>query len=151
MFMMMTGTKMIHVPYKGNYVTDLLSGQVPLAFSPLASVLAYIQDGRLDAVAVTTPARSEALPNVPTIGEFVPGYAATGWYGLSAPAGTPADVMARLEAAMLAAVAEPASKARLLSIGLDPVPMGTAAFGKFVADEIDKWARVIKFADIKSS
>jgi tripartite-type tricarboxylate transporter receptor subunit TctC len=151
MFMMMTGTMLIHVPYKGNYLTDLLSGQVPLAFSPLASVLEYIKAGRLDAMAVTTPARSEALPNVPTIGEYVPGYSATGWYGISAPAGTPADAIARLEAATLAAVAEPASKARLLSIGLDPAPMGTAAFGKFVADEIDKWAKVIKFADIRSS
>jgi tripartite-type tricarboxylate transporter receptor subunit TctC len=149
LFMMMTGIKFTHVPYKGNYLTDLMGGQIPLAFSPLSAMAEYVKDGRVHGVGVTTAARASILPDVPAIAESVPGYVAEGWYGLVAPKGTPADVIAKLEAATRASVADPTLQSRMLPLGLEPSPMTTAEFGKFIADEIDKWAKVIKFADIK--
>jgi tripartite-type tricarboxylate transporter receptor subunit TctC len=150
LFMMMTGIKFTHVPYKGNYMTDLMSGQVPLAFSPLPAVAEFVKDGQVRGLGVTTAARTSALPDVPAIGEFVPGYVAEGWYGLTTPKGTPADVIAKLETATRASIADPTLQSRMLPLGLEPAPMTTAEFGKFIADEIDKWAKVIKFADIKA-
>jgi tripartite-type tricarboxylate transporter receptor subunit TctC len=149
LFMMMTGIKFTHVPYKGNYLTDLMGGQIPLAFSPLSAMAEYVKDGRVHGVGVTTAARASILPDVPAIAESVPGYVAEGWYGLVAPKGTPADVIAKLEAATRASVADPTLQSRMLPLGLEPSPMTTAEFGKFIGDEIDKWAKVIKFADIK--
>ena len=149
LFMMMTGTKLTHVPYKGNYLTDLIGGQVPLAFSPMSSVIEHIKDGKLRAIGVSTAARSNALPDVPTIGEFVPGYEATGWYGLCAPNGTPAEIIDKLEKALLAGVADLMFRSRLESLGIERGSMTTAEFGKFIAAEIEKWAKVVKFAGIK--
>jgi tripartite-type tricarboxylate transporter receptor subunit TctC len=149
LFMMMTETKLTHVPYKGNYLTDLIGGQVPLAFSPTASVIEHIKNGKLHAIGVSTAARSNALPDVPTIGEFVPGYGATGWYGLCAPNGTPAEIIDKLEKALLAGVADPTFRSRLASLGIERGSMTTAEFGKFITAEIEKWAKVIKFAGIK--
>jgi tripartite-type tricarboxylate transporter receptor subunit TctC len=149
LFMMMTGVKFTHVPYKGNYLTDLMGGQVPLAFSPLSAMAEYVKDGRVRGIGVTTATRASVLPDVAAIGESVPGYVAEGWYGLVAPKGTPADVIAKLEAATRASVNDPTLRSRMLPLGLEPAPMTTAEFGKFIADEIDKWAKVIKFADIK--
>ena len=150
MLMMMTGIKFIHVPYRGNVVPDLMSGQVQMYFSPLPQVIEFVRDGRLRALAVTTTTRSEALPDVPTLAEFVPGYDASGWYGIGAPTGTPADIIDKLNKEMNAGLADPGLKSKFLAIGVVPNPMTPAQFGKFIADEIDKWAKVIKFADIKA-
>jgi tripartite-type tricarboxylate transporter receptor subunit TctC len=149
LFMMMTGVKLTHVPYKGSYMTDLMGGQVPLAFSPLTAVAEFVKDGRVRGLGVSTAARAPTLPDVPAIAESVPGYVAEGWYGLTAPKGTPADVIAKLETATRASVADPTLQSRMLPLGLEPAPMTTAEFAKFIADEIEKWAKVIKFANIK--
>ena len=150
LLMMMTGVKLVHVPYRGNVVPDLMSGQVQMYFSPLPQVIEFVRDGRLRALAVTTAARSEALPDVPTLAEFVPGYEAAGWYGIGAPTGTPADIIDKLNKEMNAGLADPGVKSKLLAIGVVPNPMTPAQFGKFISSEIDKWAKVIKFADIKA-
>ena len=150
MLMMLTGINLVHVPYRGNLVPDLLSGQVQLYFSPLPQVIQYVRDGRLRALAVTSTARSEALPDVPTLAEFLPGYEASGWYGISAPAGTPGDIIDTLNKEMNVGLADPALKAKLLAIGVVPKPMTPGEFSKFIANEIDKWAKVVKFANIKA-
>ncbi len=149
LFMMMTGTKLTHVPYKANYLTDLISGQVPLAVSPVPAVAEFVKNGQVRGLGVSTAKRTSALPDVPAIGEFVPGYVSDGWYGLTAPKATPAAVIATLEAATRASVADPSLQSRMQPLGLEPAPMSSAEFGKFIADEIDKWAKVIKFANIK--
>jgi tripartite-type tricarboxylate transporter receptor subunit TctC len=149
LFKMMTGADLVHVPYKGNYNADLLGGQIPLAFASIAQEIEFVKDGRLRCLAVTTAARSDAVPDAPTIGEFVPGYEASGWYGIVAPAGTSRDIVGKLAAATIASANEAEVKAKLLAIGVVPNPMTTAEFGKFIADETHKWAKVIKFADIK--
>ena len=146
---MMTGIDIVHVPYRTNYVTDLLAGQLPLAFSPMPQVIEFIKDGRLKAIAVTPTTRWGALPDVPTLGEFVPDYVASGWYGLTAPSGTPAEIIAKVNTAMNAGLADANLKARLLTIGVAPKAMTTAEFGTFIGDEVAKWAKVIKFAGIK--
>jgi tripartite-type tricarboxylate transporter receptor subunit TctC len=150
LLMMSTDIKLVHVPYRGNLVPDLISGQVQVFFAPLPQVIQFVQDGRLRALAVTSSKRAETLPNVPTLAEFVPGYEALGWYGISAPTGTPAEIIDKLNKEMNAGLADPAIKAKLLSIGIVPSPMTPAEFGKFTADEIDKWAKVVKFANIKA-
>jgi len=109
-----------------------------------------IRDGRLRGIAVTTATRTDALPDVPAISEFVPGYEAAGWYGICAPAGTPADIVAKLAAAIVTAGGDATFKSRLVALGVESTPMTTAQFSKFVADEIDKWAKVVKFAAIKA-
>src|SRR6185437_14242687 len=147
--MMLTGIKLLHVPYRGNLVPDLLSGQVQLFFGPMPQVIQFVGDGRLRALAVTSTKRADALPDVPALAEFAPGYEASGWYGMSAPAGTPADIIAKLNKEMDAALAAPAVKAKLIAIGVEPRPMTPAEFGKFTAEEIDKWAKVLKFANVK--
>jgi tripartite-type tricarboxylate transporter receptor subunit TctC len=140
----MTGTKLVHVPYRGNYMPDLLAGQIQAVFNPIAQGIDLVKTGKLPALAVTTPKRSAALPDVPTIGEFVPGYEAFGWYGLGAPRGTPAEIIKTLDEATNAVLADPKSLARLEQIGVEPMPMNAAAFAKHVADETEKWAKVIK-------
>ena len=146
---MMTGIDIVHVPYRGNYVTDLIAGTVPAACSPMPQVVEFIKDRRLHAVAVTPAKRWPDLPDVPAIGESVPGYEASGWYSLVAPTGTPADVIARLNTEMNAGLNDPTLHARMLALGVEPRPLTTAEFGKFIAAEIDKWAKVIKFAQLK--
>ena len=145
----MTGIKLVHVPYRGQYMPDVLSGQVQCAFSPIAQAIEMIKNGQLRALAVTMPKRSAALPDVPAIGEFINGYEAFGWYGLGAPKGTPKEVISKLEQAMLPAVADPTAQKRLDQLGVEPMALDTAGFGKHVADETDKWAKVIKAAGIK--
>jgi tripartite-type tricarboxylate transporter receptor subunit TctC len=115
----------------------------------MPQVIEFIKDRRLHAVAITTAKRWPDLPDVPAIGEFVPGYEASGWYSLVAPTGTPADAIARLNAEMNAGLNDPALHARILALGVEPRPLTTAEFGKFIAAEIDKWAKVIKFAQLK--
>jgi len=149
LFKMMTGIDLVHVPYRGSYWPDLLSGQVQVAFAPMPSSTGYIQAGTLRALAVTGATRSEALPNIPTVGEFVQGYDAIGWYGLGAPKDTPAAIIDKLNNEINAILADPTMKARLFALGAEPMPMTSAAFGKFMSDEADKWSKVIKFAGIK--
>src|SRR6516225_830678 len=149
LFKMMTGVDLVHVPYRGSYWPDLLSGQVQVAFAPMPSSTGYIQAGTLRALAVTSATRSEALPNIPTVGEFVPGYEALGWYGLGAPKDTPARIISKLNHEINAAVADPTIKGRLLALGAEPMPMTPAEFGKFMSDETEKWRKVVKFAGMK--
>ncbi len=139
-----TGIKLTHVPYRGNYMPDLLSGQVQAVFNPIAQSIELIKSGKLPALAMTTAKRSAALPDVPTIGEFVSGYEAFGWYGLGAPLKTPPEVIKTLDNAMNTALADPKARARLEQIGVEPMPMNAATFAKHVVDETEKWAKVIK-------
>ena len=149
LFKMMTGTDMVHVPYRGNYMTDLLGGQVQAAFSPIASALEYIRTGKLRALAVTTATRQEALPDVPAVAEFAPGYEATGWYGLGAPSRTPAEIIEKVNRETNAALAEPQMKTRFADLGIAAVTGSPADFGNFIATETDKWGKVIREANIK--
>jgi tripartite-type tricarboxylate transporter receptor subunit TctC len=149
LFKMMTGVDMVQVPYKASYMTDLLGGQIPIAFGPIAQIIEDVRAGKLIAIGVTTPTRSDAAPQIPAIAEFVPGYAASGWYGICAPTGTPNDIIEKLNAAITACVTDPSLKSRLLNLGVEPMPMSVAEFKKFVADEIAKYAKVSQFAGIK--
>jgi tripartite-type tricarboxylate transporter receptor subunit TctC len=151
LFKMMTGVTMQHVPYRGAgpALTDLLAGQVQVMFDNLPSSVAHIKAGKLRALAVTTSERSEALPDVPTVGDFVPGYEASAFFGISAPKGTPPDVIARLNREINAILADPKAKARLAAMGGTVLPGPPAVFGKLIADETEKWAKVVRFAGIK--
>jgi tripartite-type tricarboxylate transporter receptor subunit TctC len=151
LFDFMTGIKMVHVPYRGSAlaVNDLLAGQVQVTFSPIPLSVGYIRAGKLRALAVTSVKRTPALPDVPTVAEFVPGYAAVAIDGLGAPAGTPAKIIETLNKAVNAALTDPTIKARLASFGSEPNPMSPAQFAQFIAAETGKWAKVVKFANIK--
>jgi tripartite-type tricarboxylate transporter receptor subunit TctC len=149
LFQMMTGVKFVHVPYRGNYMPDLLSGQVPMSFAPMGTVVEFVRDGRMRALGVTPATRSAALPDVPAIAEFLPGYDAAGWYGLVAPKGTPDEVIGKLHAAVTAGVGDATIRSRLTTLGVEPKAMSTAEFGKFIADETAKWAKVVRDANIK--
>jgi tripartite-type tricarboxylate transporter receptor subunit TctC len=149
LFQIMTETKFVHVPYRGNYTTDLISGQVQLGFVPIAQGLPLVRNGQLRAIATTTAKRNAALPEVPTIGEFLPGYEAFGWYGLGVPKETPTEIVNKLSDAMNAALADPNAKKRLIDLGVDPMPLDSAGFAKHIADETEKWGKVIKTAGIK--
>jgi len=149
-FQMMTGTQLIHVPYHGGApaITDLMGGQVQVYFSPLPESMAVITSGKVRALAVTTAKRSPALPDVPTVGESVPGFEASTWQGIGAPTGTPAEIVVRLNAEINAALADAKIKQRLAVLGSEPMPMSPAAFRTFIAAETDKWAKVIRAAHI---
>jgi tripartite-type tricarboxylate transporter receptor subunit TctC len=152
LFKMMTGVNMVHAPYRGSSpaLTDLIGGQVQVMFGPMAGSIEFIRAGKLRALAVITATRSEALPNVPTVGEFVPGYEASSVWGLGAPKNTPAEIIDRLNKEINAGLADPKIKARLADAGGTVLPGSPADFGKLVADETEKWAKVIKFAGIKA-
>ena len=151
LFKMMTGINMVHVPYRGSApaLTDLLAGHVQVMFDLMASSIGHIRAGKLRALAVTTATRSAALPGVPAIGEFVPGYEASAVGGIGAPKGTPVAIVARLNKEIDAALADPTMNARFADLGVTPVPGSPADFGRLIAAETDKWAKVIKFAGIK--
>jgi tripartite-type tricarboxylate transporter receptor subunit TctC len=153
LFAMMAGVSFTHVPYRGDApaITDLLGGQVDVYFGFLPASLAHITSGKLRALGVTTASRLDVLPDVPTLGEFVPGYEATSWHGIGAPAGTPADIIARLHAEINAGLADGSIRARIASLGAIIDSTTTTDFVRFIADETEKWARVIKFAGIKGS
>jgi tripartite-type tricarboxylate transporter receptor subunit TctC len=152
LFKMMTGVDMVHVAYKGSApsLTDLLGGQVQVSFATMPASIEFIRSGRLRALAVTTATRSPALPDVPTVGEFVPGYEVSSWYGLCARAGTPAEVIDKINNEIDAALADPTMKARLADLGGITIPGAPRDFGKLIADETEKWAKVIKAANIKA-
>jgi tripartite-type tricarboxylate transporter receptor subunit TctC len=151
LFDFLTGIKMVHVPYRGSAlaVNDLLAGQVQVTFSPIPLSIGYVRAGQLRALAITSAARSSALPDVPTVSEFVPGYEAIATDGLGAPAGTSPEIIARLNKAVNAALADLKIKARLEDLGGVPNPMSTAEFTRFIAAETEKWAKIVKFANIK--
>jgi tripartite-type tricarboxylate transporter receptor subunit TctC len=151
LFKMMTGVKMLHVPYRGGApaVTDLLAGHVQAMFSSMPTSIEYVRAGSLRALAVTTEARSEVLPDIPTVGDFVPGYEASGWSGIGVPKNTPAEIVEKLNKEINAGLADPMFKARLADLGGTALTGTPADFGKLIADETEKWAKVIKFAGIK--
>jgi tripartite-type tricarboxylate transporter receptor subunit TctC len=149
LFKAMTGVKMIHVPYRGTTITDLISGRVQVTFEPLPTQIEYIKAGRLRPLAVTTAMRSEALPEIPTMSEFVPGYEASTWYGIGAPKNTPAEIISKLNYEINATLASPVMKARIADVGGVPLVLSPAEFGKFIANETEKWGKVIRAANIK--
>src|SRR5262245_48140424 len=151
LFKMMTGIKMQHVPYRsgGAALTDLLGGQVQVTFESTASSIEYIRSGRLRALAVTTSTRSSALPDIPTVSDYVPGYEASSWYGIGAPTGTATEIIDRLNKEINAGLVDPKITARLADIGSMTLAGSPSDFRKLIAEETEKWAKVIKFAGIK--
>jgi tripartite-type tricarboxylate transporter receptor subunit TctC len=152
LFKVMTGVNMIHVPYRGNApaLTDLLGGQVQVMFDTTPNSMHYIRAGTLRALAVTSAARSEALPEVPTMGEFLPGYEASTWYGVGAPTKTPTEIVEKLNREINAGLADPKFKARLADLGGTVLPGSPADFAKLIAEETERWAKVIRAANIKA-
>ena len=150
LFKAMTGINLVHVPYRGSSAAfpDLMTGKVHVMFDNLPGSIEFVRSGQLRALGVTTAKRSDALPDVPAIGEIVPGYEASVWYGIAAPKGTPPEAIDTLNKAMAAALADPKMKARLAELGGIAMPMSPEEFGKLVADETEKWAKVVKFAGI---
>ena len=149
LFDIMAGVKMVHVPYRGSPMPDLLSGQVQAIFSPMPVTIGAIRAGKLRALAVTGAKPSDALPGVPTVAQSLPGFEAGIWHGIGAPKGTPADVIAKLNKAFNAVLAEPKVKEQFAKSGGTPIGGTPDAFGKFIHSEIEKWAKVIKTANIK--
>jgi tripartite-type tricarboxylate transporter receptor subunit TctC len=152
LFKMMTGVDMVHVPYRGTApaLTDLIAGQVQLMFADTPSSIEHIKAGKLRALAVTTAVRSEVLPDVPTVSEFLPGFVASNWFGIAAPRSTPPDIVDRLNKEINAALADPKTKARLADLGAAPLAGSPADFGKFMAAEAERWGKVIRTVGIKA-
>jgi tripartite-type tricarboxylate transporter receptor subunit TctC len=151
LFKMMTGVDMVHVPYRsgGPALTDLLGGQVQVFFASTVSSIEYIRDGRLRALAVTEATRSDALPDIPAMGEFVPGYEASNWYGVGIPKNTPAEIVDMLNKEINVALADPKMQARLADFGGTPLVISPTDFGRLIAEETEKWGKVIRAANIK--
>jgi tripartite-type tricarboxylate transporter receptor subunit TctC len=151
-FKMTAGVDFVHVPYRGAgpALTDLLAGQVLMSFAGIAGSIEYIRTGKLRALAVTTATRAEALPDVPAVGESLPGFEAGDWLGIGAPRGTPAEIIDRLNREIVAGVADPAIKARFADLGGTPLALTPGEFGRLLADETAKWAKVIRAANIRT-
>ena len=152
LFKMMTGVNLVHVPYRGSVaaITDMLSGQVQVIFDNLPASIEYIKAGKLRALAVTTASRSDALPDLPTVGEFVPGYEASPSWGVGVPKNTPAEIIDKLNKEINAGLADPKMKARIADLGATMLAGTPADFAKLIADETEKWGKVVKFAGIKA-
>jgi tripartite-type tricarboxylate transporter receptor subunit TctC len=152
LFKMMTGIDMVHVPYRGlePAQTDLMGGQIQVVFTSLPSGIGYIKGGQLRALAVTTATRSPALPDVPAIGEFVPGYEANGWQGIGAPRNTPVEIITTLNQSINEALNDPSIRGRLVDLGGLPSPGSAPEFGKFITNEVQKWAEVVKHSGARS-
>jgi tripartite-type tricarboxylate transporter receptor subunit TctC len=152
LFKMMTGVNLVHVPYRGGgpALVDLISGQVQVLFATMSSSIEYVRAGKLRALAVTTATRSSVLPDIPTVAEFVPGYESSFWTGVGAPKNTPAEIVDKLNKEMNATLADPKFKARLADLGGTALSGSPLDFGKFVGDETEKWAKVVKFAGVKA-
>jgi tripartite-type tricarboxylate transporter receptor subunit TctC len=148
LFKAMAGVDLLHVPYRGPYIPDLLAGQVHMVVAPIPQALGLIRNGKLTALAVTTAKRLSSLPDVPTVAESVSDYEAIGWYGLGLPKGVPADIVDRLNQATNKALADPKLVTRLADLGVEPMPMTPAQFHKFVVSEADKWTKVIRSAGV---
>jgi tripartite-type tricarboxylate transporter receptor subunit TctC len=151
LFKMMAGVNMVHVPYRGQgpALTDLLSGEVQVLFATAPGTTDYIASGKLRALAVTSAARAQVVPDLPPVGDFVPGYETSQWYGMCAPGKTSADIITKLNKEINAGIADPAMKARLAALGGEPLPGSPAEFGKLIAEETEKWAKVVKAAALK--
>ena len=151
LFKMMSGVSMVHVPYRGQApaLTDLLSGQVQVDFSTMPPAIEYVKAGKLQALAVTSPERFEGLPDIPAMAEYLPGYEASLLTGLGAPSNTPAEIVEMINTETNRALADPKIKAQLTALGNTVLPGSPADFGRLIAKETDKWAKVIKFANIK--
>ena len=151
LFKLMSGVRMIHVPYRGSglMLNDLLSGHVQFGFDALASSIGHIRAGRLRALGVGNATRVEALPDVPSVAEFLPGYEASGWIGLGAPRNTPAEIIDKLNQEINAGLADPRIRARIADLGNTPLALSPTDYGKLIAEETEKWAKVVKFAGIK--
>ena len=152
LFKMMTGVSIVHVPYRGSgpALIDLLAGQVQVMFATMPPAIEYIRAGKLRALAVTTAARSEVLPDIPTVGDFLPGFEASTWNGVGAPRNTPAEIVDKLNKEFNAVLADPKIKARLADVGGGTVLGGSAAdFGKLIAEDTEKWGKVIRAANIR--
>jgi tripartite-type tricarboxylate transporter receptor subunit TctC len=152
LFKMMAGVSLVHVPYRGNALalTDLISGQIEVLFPSLGSSIEYVKTDKVRALAVTGATRSDALPDLPTVAETLPGYEAASFYGIGAPRNTPTEVVEILNKTVNAGLADPKLKARLADLGSVPLPGGPVTFGKLIADETEKWGKVIKFAGIRA-
>jgi len=151
LFKVMTGVNLVNVPYRGAppALTAMLAGQVQVYFDPIPSSIGYIRAGKVRPLAITSATRSKALPDLPTVSEFVPGYEASIWWGVGAPKATPAEIVDKLNKEINAALDDPKMKARLADLGGVALPGSPAEFGKLIADETEKWAKVIKIAGIK--
>jgi tripartite-type tricarboxylate transporter receptor subunit TctC len=151
LFKMMAGIDMVHVPYRGEApaITDLMGGQVQVVFGTTTASIEHIKAGKLRALAVTTARRAEALPDIPPMGDFLPGYEASFWVGFGAPGNTPVQIIQMLNKEINAALAEPKMKARIAELGSEPLPGSPAEFGKLLAEETEKWGKVIRAANIK--
>ena len=151
LFKMMTGVNMVHVPYRGQgpALTDLLGGEVQVLFATAPGTTDYVATGKLRALAVTTAMRAQVLPDLPPVGDFVPGYETSQWYGMCAPGKTPAEIIGKLNKEINAAIADAGMKARLAAIGGEPLPGTPAEFGRLIADETEKWAKVVQAAGLK--
>jgi tripartite-type tricarboxylate transporter receptor subunit TctC len=149
---MMTGVNMLHVPYRGSApaVTDLLAGQVQVMFAPILSSIEHIKAGKLRALAVTSATRSELLPDIQAVGEVVPGYEATGWQGIGAPRNTPTDIINKLNSEVSAALVDSKFRAQLAGLAVTPFANSPDDFGKFIVEYTEKWAKVIRTANIKA-
>jgi tripartite-type tricarboxylate transporter receptor subunit TctC len=150
LFKLMAGVNLLHVPYRASPFPDLLGGQVQVYFTPIPSAIGYIRTGKLRALAVTTATRSEALPDIPVVADFVPGYEATGWQGVCAPKNTSSEIIDKLNREINAVLGDTNMKERLADLGAVPMPMTPVDFGKFIADETEKWGKVIRAANIKA-
>ena len=151
LFKIMTGVEFMHIPYRGasQAIAELVGGQVQVLFEPLPASIQFIKSGKLRALAVTTVARSDALPDLPTIGEFVPGYEASGWMGICIPRNAPIEVVEKLNKAINAGLTDPAMKARFSELGATTLPGSSADFGKLIVAETEKWGKVIRAGNIK--
>jgi tripartite-type tricarboxylate transporter receptor subunit TctC len=149
LFKLMASVDLVHVPYRGSYLPDLLGGQVQVSFAPLPQAISLVRDGKLRPLAVTTARRLASLPDVPAIAELVPGYEASGWYGVGAPRDTSLEIIDKLNQAVNAALADRELQARYANVGVELTPMTPAAFGAFIEAETEKWAKVVRFANIK--
>jgi tripartite-type tricarboxylate transporter receptor subunit TctC len=152
LFNFIAGVKMLHVPYRGQgpALSDLLGGQVQVLFATTPGITDYKKTGKLRGLAVTTAARAQVLPDLPVVGDFVPGYEASQWYGMSAPRSTPAEIIDTLNREINAGLGDPAVKARLADLGGEPLPGSASEFGKLIAEETEKWAKVVRFAGMKA-
>jgi tripartite-type tricarboxylate transporter receptor subunit TctC len=153
LFKLMTGVEMLHVPYRGSApaLTDLMAGRTQVMFDSISSSIEYIKAGKLRALAVTTATRLAALPDVPTVADTVPGYEVSGWFGLVAPRGTPQEIVEKLNREANAVLADPNTEARLAELGGTVLSLSPAAFGTLIADETEKWAKVVKFAGLSAN
>ena len=147
--MTMTGVKLTVVHYRESYVPDMLAGRMQVVFSPVPTTIQQIRAGKLRALAVTSDTRSQALPDVPTVAEFIPGYNAIVWNGVVAPKNTPVEIIGKLNSAITASLDDPKLKAQFANVGSVPKSMTPADFGKFVAEDTEKWGKVIRAANIQ--